>query len=683
MPRLPIRLVLFTLVGFGSSSAALQNIFQFPSFSNDNQTIKLFGNASVGNQSGIIDLTDRMGQSQNSGWVIYPNSIRLYDRVTGFAADFQSNFSFQIIPIIGTCRGDGLAFFIANASWAPNPGYKGRGMGIFSPDVGFHTQIVAVEFDTFQNDFDASDHHVGIDINSYKSQGSTVDWNLNSSMPLNGTAIIEYNSASKNLSCMLAYQNGTLNAFLPDIDLATVLPENVILGFSASTGDCSEEHRILSWSFSATIPNQTAPNRTSTTNTTGLQSPAANSKVPIIVISCLVPLLIIVIIIIMVAIKLKEKKKGKRVEEDMQEEEEDEVDGCVDVTMNFETGPRKFSYRELAAATNDFSKEGKLGQGGFGGVYRGTLSDTNEPVAVKRFSKGSSQGKKEYVAEVSVISRLRHRNLVRLIGWCHERGEFLLVYEYMEGGSVDSHLFNKKDCPVLSWAQRRKVALDLASAVLYLHEEWEQCVVHRDIKLSNVMVDSEFNARLGDFGLARLSNHGFAPRTTMVAGTMGYLAPECVFTGKANTQSDVYSFGIVLLEIATGRKASRPIGEKEAGLVDWVWEFYGSGYLMAAVDERLGSEFDEQEMERMMVVGLWCVHPDPESRPTMREAIRALNFQADTPSLPRKIPVPIYVQPLMIEPGPSLTNSSCGTTATSITVSSTDSAEAALLRSQG
>uniref|UniRef100_A0A5K1GQ96 Protein kinase domain-containing protein n=1 Tax=Nymphaea colorata TaxID=210225 RepID=A0A5K1GQ96_9MAGN len=193
------------------------------------------------------------------------------------------------------------------------------------------------------------------------------------------------------------------------------------------------------------------------------------------------------------------------------------------------------------------------------------------------------------------------------------------------------------------------------------------------------MVDSEFNARLGDFGLARLTNHGFTARTTMLAGTMGYLAPECVITGKFSTRSDVYSFGVVLLEIATGRRAIHPIGEKEARLVEWTWEFYGLGSLMAAVDERLECEFDQLEMERMMVVGLWCVHPDPEKRPTIREAIRALSFQAKVPTLPQKMPMPFYAPLPTSEFGSLFTGSSSGTTGTSTTASSMQSAKVAQL----
>ncbi|KAM3306179.1 hypothetical protein P3S67_013049 [Capsicum chacoense] len=191
-------------------------------------------------------------------------------------------------------------------------------------------------------------------------------------------------------------------------------------------------------------------------------------------------------------------------------------------------GPRKFSYKELDTSTNHFSEERKLGGGGFGEVYKGYLIDLDIAVAVKKISRGSKQGKKEYITEVKVISPLRHRNLVQLIGWCHDQGEFLLVYEFMPNGSLDFHLFGKRN--PLSWAMKYKIALGLASALLYLHEEWEQCVIRRDIKSSNIMLDSSFNVKLGDFGLARLMDHELGPQTTGLAGNLGYLAPEYIKT---------------------------------------------------------------------------------------------------------------------------------------------------------
>ncbi|RLN23034.1 L-type lectin-domain containing receptor kinase IX.1-like [Panicum miliaceum] len=307
-----------------------------------------------------------------------------------------------------------------------------------------------------------------------------------------------------------------------------------------------------------------------------------------------------------------------------------------------ESGPRRFRYAELAAATRNFAEDRKLGQGGFGAVYRGFLKELGLEVTIKRVSKGSTQGRKEYAAEVRIINQLRHRHLVRLVGWCHEhRGDFLLVYELMPNGSVDHHLYGKG--VLLTWPTRYDVALGLASAMLSLHEECAQCIVHRDIKPSNVMLDATFSAKLGDFGLAKLVEHGSQPYTTALAGTLGYLAPECVMTGKASRESDVYSFGVVALEIACGRRPAELNEEpSKARLVPWVWELYGKNALLEAVDWRLKVQFDEEQMERLMVVGLWCAHPDYAHRPSIRQALNVLKFEAPLPVLPPKMPVPTY-----------------------------------------
>ncbi|KAI9165577.1 hypothetical protein LWI28_016764 [Acer negundo] len=281
-------------------------------------------------------------------------------------------------------------------------------------------------------------------------------------------------------------------------------------------------------------------------------------------------------------------------------------------------------------------------------------------IAVKKISPGSRQGKKKYVTEVKTISQLRHRNLVQLIGWCHDRGEFLLAYEFMPIGSLDSHLFGKKG--PLAWSVRYKISLGLASALLYLHEECEQCVVHRDIKSSNIMMDSSFSVKLGDFGLARLMDHELGPKTTGLAGTLGYLAPEYISTGRASKESDVYSFGVVALEIATGKKSASPMKEGPGmGLVEWVWDLYGKGQVLSGIDEKLDTNFDEQQMERMMIVGLWCAHPDSNFRPSIRQAIQVLNFETVMPNLPNKMSVPMFYVPTPTSVGssePFVTNSS-------------------------
>ncbi|KAL5225765.1 hypothetical protein ABZP36_012404 [Zizania latifolia] len=312
------------------------------------------------------------------------------------------------------------------------------------------------------------------------------------------------------------------------------------------------------------------------------------------------------------------------------------------------TGPKRFRYSELATATDNFCDDKKLGEGGFGSVYRGFLREMNLHVAIKRVSKNSKQGKKEYISEVRIISRLRHRNLVQLIGWCHGGGDLLLVYELMPNGSLDTHLHGTEPLP---WVARHEIVLGVGAALLYLHQDWEQCVLHRDIKPSNIMLDTAYNAKLGDFGLARLVDHGRGSHTTVLAGTMGYMDPECIITGKACAESDVYSFGVVLLEVACGRRPAVVLPDDGDGtvvhLAQLVWDMhYGQGCLLDAADHRLNGEFDGQEMERVMVVGLWCAHPDRTMRPSIRQAVSVLRMEAPLPSLPVKMPVATFLPPV-------------------------------------
>ncbi|KAG2622182.1 hypothetical protein PVAP13_3NG279205 [Panicum virgatum] len=348
--------------------------------------------------------------------------------------------------------------------------------------------------------------------------------------------------------------------------------------------------------------------------------------------------------------KILKEKRGQELQErsffdDNEPEMEDEFEKG--------TGPKRFRYGELAVATDNFSDQQKLGEGGFGSVYRGYLKEMDLHVAIKRVSKGSKQGRKEYASEVRIISRLRHRNLVQLIGWSHGSGddELLLVYELMPNGSLDGHLHSPDS--VLTWPVRYRVALGVGAALLYLHEDAaEQRVVHRDVKPSNVMLDASFNAKLGDFGLARLIGDGRRSHTTGVAGTFGYMDPKCVLAGKASVESDVYSFGVLLLEgspglvrHACGRRPAVLVGEEEDGhlvhvhLVQWVWDSYGGGSILDAADTRLGGEFDGREMACAMIVGLWCAHPDRSRRPNIRQAFNALRCEAPPPRLPAKMPV--------------------------------------------
>jgi interleukin-1 receptor-associated kinase 1 len=327
--------------------------------------------------------------------------------------------------------------------------------------------------------------------------------------------------------------------------------------------------------------------------------------------------------------------------------------------IGFLDGPRMFTYKELSMATKGFSSSFLLGQGGFGSVYKGVLRDNNTLVAVKQIAKDSRQGAAEFLAEVSIISKIRHRNLVRLQGWCQEGEKLFIVYDHMHNGSLDKFLIPEEEedgrgggggmaaaaattvaeRPILSWSQRYNILCGVAAALAYLHEEWEQCILHRDIKPSNVLLDSKFNAYLGDFGMARLLEHSKKAHTTFVAGTMGYLAPELPHTRKANTKTDIFSFGVLMLEVTCGRRPFDPnLPEEEVYLLDWVWSLHQSSSLPLCVDPRLVEAYDLMQSKLVLQLGLLCSHPDPDSRPSMRFVRQVLSGDISLPSLPASKP---------------------------------------------
>ncbi|CAL5438406.1 unnamed protein product [Camellia sinensis] len=595
--------------------------------------------------------TDR---SQRAGRATYKDPLHLWDKASGNLTDFNTYFSFVIDSQPSDNYGDGLAFFLVPNGSTPDI-TKGGAMGLpINPQtIKWTTPFVAVEFDTYPNkgwdpDYTFPATHVGININSLNSS-ATAQWYNNITYGIKNEAWINYNSSSTILSVIFtgSKNNQRIESSLSYlVDLREHLPEWVTIGFSASTGSSFEKNNVKSWTFNSTlqidVPTDPDPSPTPAPNTV---TPAVGKKIgaktkKALVVGWIVGSLVLVGGLALVGFVMWKKSRAK---------EEDEF--AIELSMNSEfeagTGPKKFSYGELFHATNHFAEEQKLGEGGFGGVYRGFLKESNSYVAVKRISKGSKQGIKEYASEVKIISRLRHRNLVQLVGWCHDRRELLLVYEFMENGSLDYHLFKEKS--LLTWARRYKIAQGLASALFYLHEEWEQCVVHRDVKSSNVMLDSNFNAKLGDFGLARLVDHGKGSQTTVLAGTMGYMAPEYLVAGKANKGSDVFSFGVVALEIACGRKPiDFKVPESQMRMVEWVWDLYGAGRLLeAAVDLKICPDFVQKEMECLMIVGLWCAHPDHNLRPSIQQAIHVLNFEVPLPILPAKMPVPTYFAPPM------------------------------------
>ncbi|CAK7338965.1 unnamed protein product [Dovyalis caffra] len=325
------------------------------------------------------------------------------------------------------------------------------------------------------------------------------------------------------------------------------------------------------------------------------------------------------------------------------------------------TGSIWFKIEDLEKATDNFSQKNFIGRGGFGFVYKGTLSD-GTVVAVKRVIESDFQGAAEFCNEVEIISNLKHRNLVPLRGCCvidgdgsyDERGnQRYLVYDYMSNGNLDDHLFPASDNQIgkqpLSWPQRKSVILDVAKGLAYLHYGVKPGIYHRDIKGTNILLDADMRARVADFGLAKQSREGQSHLTTRVAGTHGYLAPEYALYGQLTEKSDVYSFGVVVLEIMCGRKALdlSSAGSPRAFLItDWAWSLVKAGEVEKALDASLVRDGDSSKsnpkgiMERFVLVGILCAHVMVALRPTILDALKMLEGDIEVPPIPDR-PMPL------------------------------------------
>ncbi|PIN15354.1 Serine/threonine protein kinase [Handroanthus impetiginosus] len=287
-----------------------------------------------------------------------------------------------------------------------------------------------------------------------------------------------------------------------------------------------------------------------------------------------------------------------------------------------------FTLRDLELATNRFSKENVLGEGGYGVVYKGRLIN-GTPVAVKKLLNNLGQAEKEFRVEVEAIGHVRHKNLVRLLGYCIEGTHRMLVYEYVNNGNLEQWLHGAmRQHGYLTWEARMKVLLGTAKALAYLHEAIEPKVVHRDIKSSNILIDEEFSAKVSDFGLAKLLGAGKSHITTRVMGTFGYVAPEYANTGLLNEKSDVYSFGVLLLEAITGRDPvdyGRPA--QEVNLVDWLKMMVGNRRSEEVVDPNIETRPSTRALKRALLTALRCVDPDSDKRPRMSQVVRMLESE--------------------------------------------------------
>ncbi|GAB4861143.1 hypothetical protein Ancab_036300 [Ancistrocladus abbreviatus] len=584
------------------------------------------------------------------GRALYAYPIRFLDPRTNRTTSFSCRFSFSIIPSPLCSSGDGIAFFITSNVDFSNQENQHMGLPVFSSDS--QDIFFAVEFDT---NFDGSvddinANHVGIDVNSFTSLAAVDAYSkgINFSNGRHITAWIEYRDSEKMLRVWVSYYldkppNPLLDA---QIDLSKHLKEFMHVGFSATNGRGSAIHTVDRWRFktfgflssSTTQMDATADDegycfmcppeetddereefdemskRMRTRDTAfilgGVASLAFSLIASVVLLSCWV-----------------NKRLGR------------DARGSQISTLQLSKVPARLSLAEIKSATAGFCKSRIVGEGASAVVYRGFLVDGKE-VAVKRFKSASKMDCfiNPFTTEFAAMARcLRHRNLVQLLGWCCEHNELVLVFEYLPNGSLDKILHESSDSiNVLTWDQRLNIVLGIASVLTYLHEECDRQIIHRDVKTCNILIDADFTAKLGDFGLAEVYDHSSSPReATIPAGTMGYLAPEYVYCGVPSAKTDVYSFGVVILEVASGR---RPVDEAGVPIGNWVWGLWEKGTLIEAVDSRLKGRYSRTEMDRMLKVGLCCVHPDSEKRPTMKEAARMLRGEEQLPVFPLKKP---------------------------------------------
>ncbi|KAL1194178.1 putative cysteine-rich receptor-like protein kinase 31 [Cardamine amara subsp. amara] len=286
----------------------------------------------------------------------------------------------------------------------------------------------------------------------------------------------------------------------------------------------------------------------------------------------------------------------------------------------------QFDFATIEEATDKFSRNNKLGQGGFGEVYKGILPNETE-IAVKRLSRNSEQGTKEFKNEVVIVAKLQHKNLVRLLGFCLERDEQILVYEFVSNKSLDYFLFDPTKKSQLDWKRRYNIIGGITRGLLYLHQDSRLTIIHRDIKASNILLDVDMNPKIADFGMARnFRVDQTEDKTGRVVGTFGYMPPEYVTHGEFSTKSDVYSFGVLILEIVCGKKNSSfyQMDDSEGNLVTHVWRLWNNDSALDLIDAVIRESYEKDEVIRCIHIGLLCVQESPTDRPSMSTIFQML-----------------------------------------------------------
>lgn len=590
---------------------------------------------------GLLHLTDGFGQKMGHAFFKKP-----FEFDSPESLSFSTHFVCALVPKPGSIGGHGIAF-VLSASMDLTHADATQFLGLFniSTQGSPSSHVVAVELDTaLSAEFDDIDaNHVGIDVNSLVSIASTpaayfseIEGKNKSIKLLSGLPIqvwVDYGGNVLNVSLAPhKIQKPSQPLLSRSINLSETFPDRkIFLGFSGATGTLISYQYILGWSFSR---NRVSLQALDLTKLPRVPPHRAKSKRPPALLIVLLILLAITVFLALGAAYVYRRRKYAEVKEEWEKE----------------YGPHRFSYKALYNATKAFHKDGLLGKGGFGQVYKGILP-SNGQIAVKRVSHDAEEGMKQFVAEIVSMGNLKHKNMVPLLGYCRRKGELLLVSEYMPNGSLDQYLFHEEK-PPFSWRRRLILIKDIASALNYMHTGAPQVVLHRDIKASNVMLDAEFNGRLGDFGMARFHDHGADPATTAAVGTIGYMAPELATMG-ACTATDVYGFGAFLLEVTCGRRPVEPgLPAERRYLVQWVCQCWKMASLLGARDPRLRGEISAEEVEMVLKIGLLCTNAVPELRPSMEEVVQYLNESLKLPDISPNSPGIGSFTPLIIGSNP-------------------------------
>ncbi|KAF3567156.1 hypothetical protein DY000_02017877 [Brassica cretica] len=532
-----------------------------------------------------------------------------FTRSSPSSLSFSTEFVFAMFPLQGD--GQGLAFVVSPSMDLRYSGAATSYLGLFNRtnDNKTENHILAVELDTNPSSeaIEDSYNHVGIDVNSIVSVESADASYFNDtsrkniSLPLaSGKSIlvwIDYDGLERLLNVTLA-PSSSIKPSVPllskSINVSEIFNETMFVGFSGSTGTVKSDQYILAWSFKK--GGQAESLDISKPPTSPPKSRSKGSSLALILGTTIAGTLLIVLGGVLYL--LYKKKKYAEVLEQWEKE----------------YSPQRYSFRNLYKATKGFKENQLLGAGGFGKVYKGILPSGTQ-IAVKRVYHDAEQGMKQYVAEIASMGRLRHKNLVQLLGYCRRKGELLLVYEYMPNGSLDNYLFNNQN---LTWSQRLNIIKGVASALLYLHEDWEQVVLHRDIKASNIL----------------FHDRGENLEATRVVGTIGYMAPELTAMGVTTTWTDVYAFGAFILEVVCGRRPVDPERPPEQMiLLKWVAICGSRDSLMVTVDSKLEGNFKAEEVKMLLKLGMLCSQSNPENRPSMRLIVQYLEGNVTVPSI--------------------------------------------------